>query len=488
MRCPQTIPPRSIRSFQIASLALILASTSAAAESRRSPHRFIPAKGLVAYIEYEGLDAHAAAWNASAAHGILVENHAGAMMSELSRQVLDRLMKEAPDCKLTGADFTAVLDHLVHRGLVIAYHEEAGNALTTTYVLNGIGEKGIRERLDRVIATALGLKKGEELPAPVRIRGRDVFSVQPEQNDLAARSPEPPASWWFEGNDLVVMLSASLKVESAPDPQRKKPAPVFASLRTRVFDTFDGKEPDVTKNPAYASAIAEGRDIKGFEANGLLLVDPIMAEFLISATGSLPGQIAAPNLPEAKFISPSDAPPQLMLPHADSVNPADLPDDVFGPPVDSALILAGNVPPARKDKEESDPLKALGLDGIKRIVVRWGFQDKALLTILRIEAPAPRSGLLACLDQPAFRKNGLPPIPRGTASFIVGSFDSAGSYAKYLGLLNALVSRARWRNSPARECDPGRNRSEPPERSPASGAELVCLAAPFAGLETQPHR
>ena len=65
MHPPCAIRPLIVPPFQIASLVLFLAATLLAAEPGPSPHRFIPAKGLVAYLEYEGLDAHAAAWKAS---------------------------------------------------------------------------------------------------------------------------------------------------------------------------------------------------------------------------------------------------------------------------------------------------------------------------------------------------------------------------------------------------------------------------------------
>ena len=81
---------------------------------------------------------------------------------------------------------------------------------------------------------------------------------------------------------------------------------------------------------------------------------------------------------------------------------------------------------------------ALGLDGIKRIVVRYGFQGKALLTDICIEAPAPRKGLVGWLDQPGFRKDRLPPLPRNTAEFAVGSFDPAVTCQKLVNALKVL--------------------------------------------------
>lgn len=76
----------------------------------------------------------------------------------------------------------------------------------------------------------------------------------------------------------------------------------------------------------------------------------------------------------------------------------------------------------------------LGLDGVKRIVGRWGFQGKALLTDVRLEAPVPRKGLVAWLDQPAFDKDQLPPIPLATRAFVVDSFDPAIAYGRLIDL------------------------------------------------------
>lgn len=162
---------------------------------------------------------------------------------------------------------------------------------------------------------------------------------------------------------------------------------------------------------ACVAAVAEGKDIKGFEPSGLFWVDPGMAASLVSALPTLPGPVAPLNLPDMKPI-PDDV-HYLTIPNEVGGTPyvpfATLPDNVFAPQSDPAVTLTKNVAPAKKEnvKEEADELKVLGLDGIERVVVRWGFQDKALLTDVRIEAPAPRKGIVACLEQSAFRKDHL---------------------------------------------------------------------------------
>jgi hypothetical protein len=72
--------------------------------------------------------------------------------------------------------------------------------------------------------------------------------------------------------------------------------------------------------------------------------------------------------------------------------------------------------------------RAAELDSLKRIELRWGFQDSALLTRVRVVAPEPRGGLAALLDQPAFGVDSLPPLPVGLTHVSVLSIDLAKSY------------------------------------------------------------
>ena len=57
--------------------------------------------------------------------------------------------------------------------------------------------------------------------------------------------------------------------------------------------------------------------------------------------------------------------------------------------------------------------KKIGLDGLKRIEFRWGFQDEALVSRVQIVAPAPRRGVFTLVDQPTFDLKSLPPLPAG---------------------------------------------------------------------------
>ena len=101
----------------------------------------------------------------------------------------------------------------------------------------------------------------------------------------------------------------------------------------------------------------------------------------------------------------------------------------------AGLPLPFPIPAAGPRPNAPDPAKALGFEGIARVVGRWGFHGKALLTDLRVEAPAPRKGLVGLLDGTTFRKDRLPPIPAGAGSIVVGALDPVGK-------LDAMVNLA----------------------------------------------
>ena len=79
----------------------------------------------------------------------------------------------------------------------------------------------------------------------------------------------------------------------------------------------------------------------------------------------------------------------------------------------------------------------LGLDGVKRVDFRIGFQDDALVTISRAIAPAPRKGILALVDQPGFTLASLPPLPGGLTGFTAMSIDVGKTYYQVVAMIKA---------------------------------------------------
>jgi prepilin-type processing-associated H-X9-DG protein len=72
--------------------------------------------------------------------------------------------------------------------------------------------------------------------------------------------------------------------------------------------------------------------------------------------------------------------------------------------------------PGGKAATVNDVLKSLGLDRIGPVAMRVGFKDKALWTETTIDAPGPRTGLLAWSEKPITLAD-LPPLPAGTDGF-----------------------------------------------------------------------
>jgi hypothetical protein len=85
----------------------------------------------------------------------------------------------------------------------------------------------------------------------------------------------------------------------------------------------------------------------------------------------------------------------------------------------------------------------LGLDRIRRIDYRWGFQGDALMTFTRVVAPAPREGVLALLDQPTFDRQGLLPMPAGLVGFTAFSIDPDALYGRLAEVASASDPKGR---------------------------------------------
>jgi uncharacterized protein DUF1559 len=77
----------------------------------------------------------------------------------------------------------------------------------------------------------------------------------------------------------------------------------------------------------------------------------------------------------------------------------------------------------RLDTGMDQLLKNLGLDRTGSIVCRYGFEDRALVSGIFVDAPRPRTGLLSLMDQGAISLADLPPLPHGTTTLLASSFD-----------------------------------------------------------------
>ncbi len=291
--------------------------------------RYVPRQKLVGYLEYEGLDAHADAWHATAAYRILTETRLGALLDDLARQGIDMAIASADAPPPIKTDEIIALAKLaVRKGGVIAAWGQAPRAVKTVIVIRGGDQPAIRRLIEN--APAASRKKpgqAEAKPAPVRNAGRTLHVAS---DDLM---------YWFEKGDLV-----------------------FSDDPDTVLAVLDGKAPHMTDHP-------------------------IRSELAKKSDGFQPALIG--------FIDMTALPP---------------------------------MPP--------DAVK-LGLDGIKRLEMVWGFQDDALRSVIRAVAPSPRRGILALFDQPAFTVDSLPPIPPELTGFTVVSIDLAKTYDTVLEIVKA---------------------------------------------------
>lgn len=76
----------------------------------------------------------------------------------------------------------------------------------------------------------------------------------------------------------------------------------------------------------------------------------------------------------------------------------------------------------------------LGLGGLRRFEYRWGVEGKAIKTVLTIEAPAPRTGLLAFFDFGASNPVKVPSIPSDLTALTLLSLKPEALLANVLAL------------------------------------------------------
>ncbi len=69
-----------------------------------------------------------------------------------------------------------------------------------------------------------------------------------------------------------------------------------------------------------------------------------------------------------------------------------------------------------------------GVDRMGSVICRYGFRDRALISKVLVEAPAPRTGVMALMDQPPLTLADLPPLPKDATTLVACSFDGSKTY------------------------------------------------------------
>jgi Protein of unknown function (DUF1559) len=237
--------------FALASAAgLIAARMAGAQEATRAPSqtslaRYFSSQDLVAYIEFDGLDRHDAAWRKTAASRLLNETTTGAMYEAMLPRAFDSLLSKQSDVSLNGKELTAVLRHVAKSGFAVGINRTGGTGAPRCFclVMRG-GAKGDFQKLaERVLRGGAGPR------APVR----DIQKSGGRTIHQLARSPAGTIAWWSEGDDLVVSLVA----ENGADV---------------IIEALDGRAANAIAHP-NRRALLQSEDMRGFEPVGLAYFD-----------------------------------------------------------------------------------------------------------------------------------------------------------------------------------------------------------------------
>jgi prepilin-type processing-associated H-X9-DG protein len=205
--------------------------------SKSSLAVYVPRQDLVFLLEFDGLDAHAAAWKNSAAYKLLNETKLGALLEDLARQGIGLTRQSNHQAsQLKPAEIIEIVKHAArHGGVTAVWGQPPQPTNFVTVVRNGD-----RPEFHRMVAS--------EAAAHPRRPGRG--AVEPAVTKKAGRTlhlVDEGGAWWIEHGDLVVT--------GRPD---------------AVIDVLDGKEPSAVDHPLRAR-LRKARD--GFVPVGTGFLD-----------------------------------------------------------------------------------------------------------------------------------------------------------------------------------------------------------------------
>ncbi len=179
--------------------------------------RYVPKDDLIAFIEFDGLDAHRATWNRSAAYKILTQTKTGPLLEDIARQMIEKGLAAAPmQEKPTSAQVIAALKFVARNGFVAAVYGKLPGQPSGMIAVRGSESAEGKRTLGFIRALMdASPNKAEET------RGKRKLTVV------------EGGGWWSEGNDLVVAF------------------PPMENLEL-VLSVIDKKVPSALDHPARA--------------------------------------------------------------------------------------------------------------------------------------------------------------------------------------------------------------------------------------------
>jgi hypothetical protein len=205
--------------------------------------RYIPKDNLIVYVEFEGLDSHAASWQNTAAFKMLTGTPLGGMLEEVSAQLLDKALTFFPNRRLNGAEVVTLFKHAAKSGWVLAINAnpKGPDALRGTFVLRG----GVSKELMPITSRAMGWLMGNDAKYRIEPRENRTLVIVPPGGQGASVGLDAGWAWWPEKKtDLVVgFLSPSSTDAIIATLDGKSPSAVDHALVQELKKTEGTFEP-----------------------------------------------------------------------------------------------------------------------------------------------------------------------------------------------------------------------------------------------------
>ena len=188
-----------------------------AVSSAASLAHYVPRQDLGLYFEFQGLDAHRAAWRGSAAYKILNETKLGALLEDLAVQGIELAQQSvAPEKQVKASTVIELIKHAARQGLAAGAWSMDTEKPGVVFVFRHAERPEVRRLLEDAAAANLGRPGQEADRAPVQKAGRALHPLAKE------------GVWWFEKGDLVlsnqpdvVLAVLDGKAQSAVDHPRR---------------------------------------------------------------------------------------------------------------------------------------------------------------------------------------------------------------------------------------------------------------------------
>ena len=315
--CPFSKPPRALRRtagigglMGLVVLSGLIASAESRAQSAASKTgtsaapaesiplgKYIPKENLVFYVENEGLNAHAASWEKTAAYKMLNETPLGVMLEEVCGQLLDKAMTFVPNHRLSGPEIVSLWKGATKSGWVLALNlnPKGPDHLRATFVQRGAVSKELKPISSKLMGWMMGTNPKYKID---KKDGRTIVAVSTgSAANASAEALNAGWAWWAENDDLVVSSPSATgadaviaaldgKTAAAIDhpviKELKKPEATFQPICVAFADTANSPETPRTKLSELLGSVKElgvdRIDLRwGFDEEALMSVSRLVA-------------------------------------------------------------------------------------------------------------------------------------------------------------------------------------------------------------------